>query len=77
STSFKEWSERLQTYSDSGISKEVQNYWNEQVEKETMKIPMDYPIQETTEESIDQVTRTLGIEETQTLLYEVLVTHKT
>lgn len=39
-----------------------------------MKIPMDYPIQETTEESIDQVTRTLGIEETQTLLYEFLVT---
>ena len=38
---------------------------------------MDYPIQETTEESIDQVTRTLGIEETQTLLHEVLVTHKT
>ena len=77
STSFKEWSERLQTYSDSGISKEVQNYWNEQVEKETMKIPMDYPIQETTEESIDQVTRTLGIEETQALFHEVLVTHKT
>ncbi|OUB68232.1 non-ribosomal peptide synthetase [Bacillus thuringiensis] len=77
STSFKEWSERLQTYSDSGISKEVKDYWNEQVEKETMKIPMDYPIQETTEESIDQVTRTLGIEETQALLYEVLVTHKT
>ncbi|MFB5566016.1 amino acid adenylation domain-containing protein [Bacillus cereus] len=77
STSFKEWSERLQTYSDSGISKEVKDYWNEQVEKETMKIPMDYPIQETTEESIDQVTRTLGIEETQALLHEVLVTHKT
>ncbi|WP_044784356.1 non-ribosomal peptide synthetase [Bacillus thuringiensis] len=77
STSFKEWSERLQTYSDSGISKEVQNYWNQQVEKETMKIPMDYPIQETTEESIDQVTRTLGIEETHELLHEVSVTHKT
>lgn len=77
STSFKEWSERLQTYSDSGISKEVKDYWNEQVEKETMKIPMDYPIQETTEESIDQVTRTLGIEETQALFHEVLVTHKT
>ncbi|MHA4149975.1 amino acid adenylation domain-containing protein [Bacillus cereus] len=77
STSFKEWSERLQTYSDSGISKEVKDYWNEQVEKATMKIPMDYPIQETTEESIDQVTRTLGIEETQALFHEVLVTHKT
>ncbi|ARJ22169.1 non-ribosomal peptide synthetase [Bacillus mycoides] len=77
STSFKEWSERLQTYSDSGISKEVYDYWNEQVEKETMKIPMDYPIQETTEESIDQVTRTLGIEETHELLHEVPVTHKT
>lgn len=77
STSFKEWSERLQTYSNSGILKEIQNYWNEQVEKETMKIPMDYPIQETTEESIDQVTRTLGIEETQALFHEVLVTHKT
>ncbi|OUB65039.1 non-ribosomal peptide synthetase [Bacillus thuringiensis serovar zhaodongensis] len=77
STSFKDWSERLQTYSDSGISKEVQDYWNEQVEKETMKIPMDYPIQETTEESIDQVTRTLGIEETHELLHEVPVTHKT
>lgn len=77
STSFKEWSEQLQTYSDSGISKEVQDYWNEQVEKETMTIPMDYPIQETTEESIDQVTRTLGVEETQALLHEVPVTHKT
>ncbi|MGQ3377851.1 amino acid adenylation domain-containing protein [Priestia endophytica] len=77
STSFKEWSERLQTYSDSGISKEVQNYWNEQEEKEVMKIPTDYPIQETTEESIDQVTRTLGAEETHTLLQEVPVTHKT
>lgn len=77
STSFKEWSERLQTYSDSGISKEVLNYWNEQVEKEIMTIPMDYPIQETTEESIDQVTRTLGVEETQALLHEVPVTHKT
>ncbi|MFC9446643.1 amino acid adenylation domain-containing protein [Bacillus cereus] len=77
STSFKEWSERLQTYSDSGISKEVKDYWNEQVEKETMTIRMDYPIQETTEESIDQVTRTLGVEETQALLHEVPVTHKT
>lgn len=77
STSFKEWSERLQTYSDSGISKEVQNYWNEQEEKEVMKIPTDYPIQETTEESIDQVTRTLGVEETHALLQEVPVTHKT
>jgi amino acid adenylation domain-containing protein/non-ribosomal peptide synthase protein (TIGR01720 family) len=77
STSFKEWSERLQTYSDSGISKEVQDYWNEQAEKEVMKIPMDYPIQETTEESIDQVTRTLGVEETHTLLQEVPVIHKT
>ncbi|MGQ0519308.1 condensation domain-containing protein, partial [Bacillus sp. D-CC] len=63
--------------SDSGISKEVLNYWNEQVEKEIMTIPMDYPIQETTEESIDQVTRTLGVEETQALLHEVPVTHKT
>ncbi|MGH0943167.1 amino acid adenylation domain-containing protein [Bacillus mycoides] len=77
STSFKEWSERLQAYSDSGISKEVQDYWNERVEKETMKIPMDYPMQETTEESIDQVTRTLGVEETHALLQEVPVTHKT
>jgi non-ribosomal peptide synthase protein (TIGR01720 family) len=77
STSFKEWSERLQTYSDSGISKEVQDYWTEQAEKEVMKIPMDYPIQETTEESIDQVTRTLGVEETHTLLQEVPVIHKT
>ncbi|QWI14266.1 non-ribosomal peptide synthetase [Bacillus mycoides] len=77
STSFKEWSERLQAYSDSGISKEVQDYWNERVEKETMKIPMDYPMQETTEESIDQVTRTLGVEETHVLLQEVPVTHKT
>ncbi|MED1412430.1 non-ribosomal peptide synthetase [Bacillus paramycoides] len=77
STSFKEWSERLQTYSDSGISKEVQDYWNERVEKETMKIPMDYPIQETTEESVDQVMRTLGVEETHALLQEVPVTHKT
>lgn len=77
STSFKEWSERLQTYSDSGISKEVQDYWNEQEKKEVMKIPMDYPIQETTEESIDQVTRTLEVEETHALLQEVPVTHKT
>ncbi|MGG0219378.1 amino acid adenylation domain-containing protein [Bacillus mycoides] len=77
STSFKEWSERLQAYSDSGISKEVQDYWNERVEKETMKIPMDYPMQETTEESIDQVTRTLGVEETHALLQEVPMTHKT
>ncbi|OOR17785.1 MULTISPECIES: non-ribosomal peptide synthetase [Bacillus cereus group] len=77
STSFKEWSERLQAYSDSGVSKEVQDYWNERVEKETMKIPMDYPMQETTEESIDQVTRTLGVEETHALLQEVPVTHKT
>ncbi|PEW84327.1 non-ribosomal peptide synthetase [Bacillus cereus] len=77
STSFKEWSERLQAYSDSGISKEVQDYWNERVEKETMKIPMDYPRQETTEESVDQVTRTLGVEETHALLQEVPVTHKT
>ncbi|MBJ7961307.1 amino acid adenylation domain-containing protein [Bacillus cereus group sp. N28] len=77
STSFKEWSERLQAYSDSGMSKEVQDYWNERVEKETMKIPMDYPMQETTEESIDQVTRTLGVEETHALLQEVPVTHKT
>ncbi|MES5929975.1 amino acid adenylation domain-containing protein [Bacillus cereus group sp. MG9] len=77
STSFKEWSERLQAYSDSAISKEVQNYWNERVEKETMKIPMDYPMQDTTEESIDQVTRTLGVEETHALLQEVPVTHKT
>ncbi|WP_459502276.1 amino acid adenylation domain-containing protein [Bacillus sp. C1] len=77
STSFKEWSERLQTYSDSGIPKEVQDYWHEQAAKQVMTIPMDYPIQETTEASSDQVTMTLGVEETHALLQEVPATHKT
>ncbi|MED1599484.1 MULTISPECIES: non-ribosomal peptide synthetase [Bacillus] len=77
STSFKEWSERLQAYSESDLSKEVKDYWHEQAEKQVMTIPMDYPIQETTEASIDQVTITLGVEETHALLQEVPMTHKT
>ncbi|MFP3325475.1 condensation domain-containing protein, partial [Planococcus sp. SIMBA_160] len=60
STSFKEWSERLQAYSESDISKKVLDYWHEHAAKQVMTIPMDHPIQETTEASTDQVTMTLG-----------------
>ncbi|AMM92982.1 peptide synthetase [Peribacillus simplex] len=77
STSFKEWSERLQAYSESDISKEVLDYWHEHAAKQVMTIPVDHPIQETTEASTDQVTMTLGADETHALLHEVPATYKT
>ncbi|MDQ0418592.1 amino acid adenylation domain-containing protein/non-ribosomal peptide synthase protein (TIGR01720 family) [Croceifilum oryzae] len=77
STSFKEWSERLQTYSESEISKEVQDYWYEQETKPVMTISMDSQVTETTEASLDQVTVVLGKDETHELLQEVPATYKT
>ncbi|SFX81198.1 non-ribosomal peptide synthase domain TIGR01720, partial [Thermoactinomyces sp. DSM 45891] len=77
STSFKEWSERLQTYGKSGISKEVQDYWHEQLTKPVMTISMESQVTETTEASLDQVTVVLGTDETYSLLQEVPATYKT
>ncbi|MDR4151407.1 condensation domain-containing protein, partial [Bacillus thuringiensis] len=41
STSFKEWSEKLQHYAETGISKEVLHYWEQQAEQDVVILPVD------------------------------------
>ncbi|ERI05708.1 AMP-binding enzyme [Aneurinibacillus aneurinilyticus ATCC 12856] len=76
STSFKEWSERLYAYSQSGISQEVEEYWRKQSEIEVSTLPKDYAVEEAREASAEQVTVVLGEKETHALLQEIAVTHR-
>ena len=70
-TSFKQWSEQLQTYAQSAAIQQELNYWLSELQQEANSLPVDYPGGDNSEAAADTVAIALSIEETQALLQEV------
>ncbi|WP_052675775.1 non-ribosomal peptide synthetase [Paenibacillus sp. IHBB 10380] len=76
-TSFKTWSEKLQTYGESGCDQKVRDYWKQHAQMEVNTLPTDYLAEDTTESSTERITVTLCEEETQALLQDVPAAYRT
>lgn len=76
STSFKEWSEKLQHYAETGISKEVLHYWEQQGEQDVVILPVDGTISNPVSAVTEEITVVLNENETRMLLQETLSTHR-
>ncbi|MGR5998006.1 condensation domain-containing protein [Bacillus cereus] len=70
STSFKEWSEKLHHYAETGLSKEVLHYWEEQAEQDVVKLPVDGTISNPVSAVTEEITVVLNENETRMLLQE-------
>ncbi|MCI0767842.1 non-ribosomal peptide synthase/polyketide synthase [Bacillus sp. TL12] len=76
STSFKEWSEKLHHYAESGISQEVLHYWEQQSEQEVVKLPVDVTVSDPVSVVTEEITVVLDENKTRMLLQETLSTHR-
>ncbi|MEI4623585.1 non-ribosomal peptide synthase/polyketide synthase [Bacillus pfraonensis] len=76
STSFKEWSEKLHHYAESGISQEVLHYWEQQSEQDVVILPVDGTISDPVSAVTEEITVVLDENETRMLLQETLSTHR-
>ncbi|SCN41681.1 non-ribosomal peptide synthetase [Bacillus wiedmannii] len=76
STSFKEWSEKLYYYAESGISQEVLHYWEQQSEKEVVMLPVDVTISDSESAVTEEFSVVLDEKETRKLLQETLSAHR-
>ncbi|MGG2065340.1 non-ribosomal peptide synthase/polyketide synthase [Bacillus sp. S14(2024)] len=76
STSFKEWSEKLHHYAESGISQEVLHYWERQSEQEVVMLPVDLTISDPVSAVTEEITVVLDENETRMLLQETLSTYR-
>jgi amino acid adenylation domain-containing protein/non-ribosomal peptide synthase protein (TIGR01720 family) len=70
-TSFKQWSERLQKYAHSEVLQAERNYWQTLSSQPISSLPVDYPAEANTVASTDTVSISLSVEQTQALLQEV------
>ncbi|MEL7244201.1 MAG: condensation domain-containing protein, partial [Cyanobacteria bacterium J06573_2] len=75
-TSFKHWAESLQNYA-SQISKQTIEYWQNICQIPEINIPVDYPQVNNTVATIDTVSITFTVEETQKLLQQVPTAYQT
>lgn len=70
-TSFKQWSHLLQEYAHSSEIRQEATGWLSQLQNAESKLPVDLASGENTFASMNEVTVTLSIEETQSLLQEL------
>ena len=70
-TSFQQWSQKLQEYARSTALQQELDYWCRQSRKPSISLPVDIPGGENIMASVDSVSSTLSFLETQALLKEV------
>jgi amino acid adenylation domain-containing protein/thioester reductase-like protein/non-ribosomal peptide synthase protein (TIGR01720 family) len=78
-TSFKEWAEKLQEYASSSALQSELKYWLAQSERQSSKIPLDFPedIAKNTLADARNISVALSVEETQALLQVVPAAYQT
>jgi amino acid adenylation domain-containing protein/non-ribosomal peptide synthase protein (TIGR01720 family) len=79
STSFKQWSEKLQSYAQTDSLRRELTYWVNDIYQKRSSLPVDFPqgISANTEDSVQNVTVSLSIEETNALLQRVPRVYRT
>ncbi|SFX55819.1 non-ribosomal peptide synthase domain TIGR01720/amino acid adenylation domain-containing protein, partial [Thermoactinomyces sp. DSM 45891] len=76
STSFKEWSEKLHHYAESGIAPEVRDYWEGQSKQEVATLPVEVTLGDSVTTETEEITVVLDEKETLALLQEMPSTHR-
>ncbi|MBD1938351.1 non-ribosomal peptide synthetase [Microcoleus sp. FACHB-68] len=76
-TSFKQWSERLNLYAQSGELKQELNHWFSHSGKKVSPLPVDHVNGTNTVATANTVSVTLSVEETRSLLQEVSAAYRT
>ncbi|MEH2106011.1 amino acid adenylation domain-containing protein [Nostoc sp.] len=76
-TSFKQWADQLQQYTQSAAAQAEIDYWLEILRQPRSSLPVDYPGGDNTINSVDNVTIGLSAEETQALLQDVPAAYRT
>ncbi|MBD2040609.1 non-ribosomal peptide synthetase [Microcoleus sp. FACHB-672] len=76
-TSFKQWSERLNLYAQSGELKQELNHWLSHSGKKVSPLPVDHVNGTNTVATANTVSVTLSVEETRSLLQEVSAAYHT
>ncbi|MFG6101396.1 condensation domain-containing protein [Leptothoe sp. EHU-05/26/07-4] len=75
-TSFKYWSERLQTYAKSSQVASELDYWRSLSQQPFWDLPVDHPEGINSEASVRTISITLTAQETRSLLYEIPTVYK-
>jgi amino acid adenylation domain-containing protein/non-ribosomal peptide synthase protein (TIGR01720 family) len=70
-TSFKQWSYRVQEYAKSAVLQQEKAYWLSQAQKPISPLPVDYPDGDNTVASAQTISIALSAEETNALLQQV------
>ncbi|ACK67013.1 amino acid adenylation domain protein [Rippkaea orientalis PCC 8801] len=78
-TSFQQWGEKLKTYVQSEILRQELGYWLKQLSSIIKPLPVDYSshLEQNTVASMKQITLSLSVEETRSLLQDVPATYNT
>jgi len=76
-TSYKQWSEQLQNYSQLAKVQSESNYWCNSLSQAVKPIAVDFPQGNNTEASVRSISVNLSVEETQALLQEVPNSYRT
>jgi non-ribosomal peptide synthase protein (TIGR01720 family) len=70
-TSFQHWARRLTEYAQSEVVRQELDHWVSLTEEHIVRLPIDFPDGTNTEATVQSVTVSLSVEETQVLLQEV------
>ncbi|BAZ30184.1 amino acid adenylation domain protein [Cylindrospermum sp. NIES-4074] len=76
-TSFQQWSKRLQEYAQSAVVQQELDYWLTQPWTEVSRLPVDDPDGANTVETVSTVSTRLDVETTRSLLQEVPAAYRT
>ncbi len=76
-TSYKQWSEQLQNYSQLASVQSELNYWCNSLSQAVKPIAVDFPQGNNTEASVRSISVNLSVEDTQALLQDVPNTYRT
>ncbi|MEH1848660.1 MAG: amino acid adenylation domain-containing protein [Nostoc sp.] len=76
-TSYQQWSKRLQEYAQSPIFDSELDYWQKVLSQPVTPLPLDYPGKENTEATAQTISVSLDREETQALLQDIPVAYRT
>jgi len=76
-TSYKDWAEKLQAYSQSAIIQKEFTYWLNQTSSSALSLPVDFPTGKNTVASEALVSVALTPQETKALLYDISSAYQT
>jgi len=76
-SSFKQWAERMRVFAESDALRLELEYWNHPERPASRPVPVDYPVGDRTEQTVEAVACSLTTEETEALLRNAPAAYQT